>query len=72
MQTDITIFPINLEHNPNNVNLNTFTLGEVNDHVFSMIEDLPTFDGVFPGNSNLGSLGNLNKVGKKFVQHAGS
>ena len=64
-------FPINLEHNPNNVNLNTFTLGEVNDHVFSMIEDLPTFDGVFPGNSNLGSLGNLNKVGKKFVQHAG-
>ena len=36
-----------------------------------MIEDLSTFDGVFPGNSNLGSLGNLNKVGKKFVQHAG-
>ena len=26
----------------------------------------------FLGNSNLGSLGNLNKVGKKFVQHAGS
>ena len=49
-------FPINLEHNPNNVNLETFTLGEVNDHVFSMIEDLTNFKGVF-GNSNLGSLG---------------
>ena len=64
-------FPINLEHNPNNVNLTTFTLGEVNDHVFSMIEDLPDFAGIFPGNSNLGSLGNTNTVGKKFVQHAG-
>ena len=64
-------FPVNLEHNPNNVNLNTFTLGEVNDHVFSMIEDLSKFKGVFPGNSNLDNLGNINIVGKKFVQHAG-
>jgi hypothetical protein len=64
-------FPVNLEHNPNNINLTTFTLGEVNDHVFSMIEDLPNFAGIFPGNSNLGSLGNINVVGKKFVQHAG-
>ncbi len=64
-------FPINLEHNPNNVNLNTFTLGEVNDHVFSMIEDLEDFKGIFPGDSNLGSLGDINTVGKKFVQHAG-
>ena len=36
-----------------------------------MIEDLPDFAGIFPGNSNLGSLGNTNTVGKKFVQHAG-
>ena len=64
-------FPINLEHNPNNVNLTTFTLGEVNDHVFSMIEDLDNFSGVFPGNSNLANLGNINTVGKKFVQHSG-
>ena len=64
-------FPINLAHNPNNVNLNTFTLGEVNDHVFSMIEDLPKFNGIFPGYSNLGSLGDINTVGKKFVQHTG-
>ena len=64
-------FPINLEHNPNNVNLKTFTLGEVNDHVFSMIEDLPNFKGIFPGTSNLGNLGDINTVGKKFVQHSG-
>ena len=64
-------FPTNLEHNPNNINLTTFTLGEVNDHVFSMIEDLPGFTGIFPGNTNLGNLGDISTVGKKFVQHAG-
>ena len=43
----------------------------MNDHVFSMIEDLDNFSGVFPGNSNLANLGNINTVGKKFVQHSG-
>ena len=61
-----------LEKNPQNENLSTFTLGEVSDHVNSMLEDLPEFAGAFPGNSNLGNLGNINLYGKKFLQYAGS
>tara|TARA_R110000851_G_scaffold76814_3_gene169042 strand:+ start:16317 stop:31109 length:14793 start_codon:yes stop_codon:yes gene_type:complete len=65
-------FPHAMEKNPQNENLNTFTLGEVNDHVNSMIEDLPGFVGQFPGNSNLGNLGNISNYGRKFLQYSGS
>ena len=65
-------FPHAMEKNPQNENLSSFTLGEVNDHVFSMLEDLPGFAGTFPGPSNLGNLGNINPYGKKFLQYAGS
>jgi len=46
-------FPHAMEKNPENENLSTFTLGEVNDHVNTMIEDLPGFTGIFPGVSNI-------------------
>ena len=52
-------FPHAMEKNPQNDKLTSFTLGEVNDHVFSMIEDMPGFTGIFPGPSNLGNLGNV-------------
>lgn len=64
-------FPINLERNPLNNDVKYFTLGEVNDHVDSMIEDLPQFLGVFPGISNLRDISNLSKNGKRFVKHTG-
>jgi len=64
-------FPYNLERNPKNENITQFTLGEVNDHVSSMIEDLNNFTGDFPGTSNLRDLGNLDGYGKKFIQHSG-
>ena len=64
-------FPINLAKNSNNENLTSFTLGNVTDHVFSMIEDLSEFSGTFPGPSNLDNLGNITGYGKNFVQHAG-
>ena len=64
-------FPFGLERNSANKDLSTFTLGEINDHVFGMIEDLKDFKGEFPGNSNLGDLGDVNQFGKKFLQHAG-
>ena len=64
-------FPFNLERNTTNSDLSDFTLGEINDHVFTMIEDLDNFAGEFPGNSNLGDLGDINMFGKKFLQHAG-
>jgi len=65
-------FPHSMEKNPENENLSTFTLGEVNDHVNTMIEDLPGFVGMFPGPSNLANLGNISSYGRKFLQYAGS
>lgn len=63
--------PSNLERNPLNDNVTSFTLGEVNDHVESIIENLENFEGDFPGETNLRDLGPVSKYGKKFVQHSG-
>ena len=65
-------FPINLQNNPLNNNLSTFTLGQVIDHVSSIIDNLDQFTGIFPGNNNLKDLGNVSPFGTKFVQHSGS
>lgn len=65
-------FPINLERNPLNEDINDFTLGEVIDHVDSMIEEIQlNFEGVYPGNSNLRDLGDIDRFGKRFVRHSG-
>ena len=64
-------FPSNLERNPLNQNMETFTLGEVIDHVDSMIEDLSNFKGTFPGRNNLRDLGELDHYGKRFLKHTG-
>ena len=61
----------NLEHNPLNDNIGSFTLGEVNDHVLSICEMRDDFVGEFPGTGNLRDLGNLSAYGTSFVQHSG-
>jgi len=63
--------PLNLQNNPLNDAMIDFTLGEVSDHVESMIENISTFVGVFPGAGNLRDLGNITAYGTKFVQHSG-
>lgn len=63
--------PINLEKNPLNNNLTEFTLGEVNNHVGSIVENLLDFQGNYPGTSNLENLGNVSKYGRTFVKHTG-
>jgi hypothetical protein len=63
--------PSNFERNPLNDNIVTFTLGEVNDHVDSIVENLDQFVGVSPGENNLRDLGPVSKYGRKFVQHSG-
>jgi len=64
--------PISLQNNPLNDEINEFTLGEVIDHVNSIVDNLgKIFVGVFPGESNLRDLGNLSEFGTKFVQHSG-
>jgi hypothetical protein len=63
--------PINLQHNPLNGTITEFTLGEVIDHVNSIVENSVNFVGTFPGKSNLKDLGNVTNLGTKFVQHSG-
>ena len=62
--------PTSLERNPKNENLNEFTLGEVNDHVSTIVENLDNFAGVFPGTGNLRDLSNLSDLGRRFLQHS--
>ena len=64
-------FPYNLERNPLNDDVNQFTLGEVIDHVDSMLEDIPGYAGKYLGPSNLRDLGDLDRYGKRFVKHSG-
>ena len=64
-------FPYNLERNPLNDDVNQFTLGEVVDHVDSMLEDIPNYSGVYLGSSNLRDLGDIDRYGKRFVKHSG-
>jgi hypothetical protein len=64
--------PLNWQNNPLNNPISTFTFGEAIDHVKSMIEDITSFSGTFPGRSNLSSLGYITPAGRRFLQHAGS
>ena len=70
-ETGFYEFPANMEKNPMNENVIDFTLGEVLDHVDSIIDNTENFDGIFPGVSNLRDLGNVSKFGLKFVKHSG-
>jgi hypothetical protein len=62
--------PINLQNNPLNEDVVSFTLGQVIDHVDSIVEYLPNFVGTYPGNNNLRDLGNISAYGTRFVQHS--
>jgi hypothetical protein len=63
--------PLNLQNNPMNNQITEFTLGEVIDHVGSIVDNLNNFNGSYPGAGNLRDLGNTTAYGTKFVQHSG-
>jgi hypothetical protein len=63
--------PVNLQNNPLNNNLSEFTLGQVIDHVDTIIDNINTFTGTYPGTSNLRDIGNITAYGTRFIQHAG-
>ena len=64
--------PVNLQNNPMNDVMDAFSLGEVTDHLSSIVDNIPTgFVGSFPGPGNLRDLGNVTQYGTKFVQHSG-
>jgi len=60
----------NLERNPLNANVQDFTLGEVSDHVSTIVENIPNFEGIFPGSTNLRDLPNQSIFGRKFIKHS--
>ena len=62
--------PYNLERNPNNEDLEQITLGEINDHVGSIVINFDEFQGDFPGRGNLRDAGNLSKYGSRVIQHS--
>ena len=61
----------NLERNPLNNDVDTFTLGEVNEHVSSIVQEADGFFGNFPGTGNLRDIANPSQYGRKFLQHTG-
>ena len=62
----------NLERNSLNATVETLTLGEINNHVLSITEDLPNFTGVQPGYNNLKDLPDTKSYGRRIMQHSGS
>ena len=63
--------PYNLQNNPFNDQITTFSLGEVIDHLNSIVDNLTNFSGSNPGPNNIRDLGNITQYGTKFVQHSG-
>ena len=62
--------PKNLERNPQNNDFTTATLGSINDHLNTMIDDLPGFSGEIFGVNNVRDLGDIAKYGNRFVKHS--
>ena len=63
--------PVNLQNNPLNNNLTSFTLGEVIDHVGTIVDNINSFEGSFPGVGNLRDIADVSKFGTRFLQHSG-
>ena len=63
--------PAALQNNPFNNTILDFTLGEVIDHVSSIVDNAPKFIGAYPGAGNLRDIGNSTAYSTKFVQHSG-
>jgi hypothetical protein len=63
--------PIALQNNPLNEQINEFTLGQVVDHVGSIVANFDQYTGPYPGNGNLRDLGDVSTYGTRFVQHSG-
>jgi hypothetical protein len=63
--------PINLQNNPLNDIITSLTLGQVTEHVNSLVCNLPKFNGEYPGPSNIRDIIlSSPEVGTKIVQHS--
>ena len=69
-QNGLYEIPSNLERNPQNENFEFITLGEINDHVQTIVSEIDEFEGAFPGVSNLRDQGTVSQFGKRIVKHS--
>ena len=63
-------FPSNLENNPQNLSLMSLTLGEITNHLKTIVDNSPAFAGVMPGASNLRDIGDQTGYGTQIIQHS--
>jgi len=64
-------FPHNLENNPLNISMDDFTLGEISNHLKTIVENNSEVIGTVPGPTNLRDISNLSAYGRKIIQHSG-
>ena len=56
-------------NNPLNGYINQFTLSELSDHVKTMVDRHPDFEGAFPGASNIRDIDNLSQFGTRLISN---
>jgi hypothetical protein len=59
--------PISLTNNPLNGPITDMTLSELSDHVATMVERMPEFEGAFPGQGNLRDVSNFARYGTRLI-----
>lgn len=64
--------PSNLERNANNEKFETITLGQVQNHVQSLVDSHKFFTGSLQGSNNLRDLGTAKQTEGKILQHSSS
>ena len=62
--------PLGLTNNPLNGPISSFTLSELAKHAKSITDNLPGFEGKFPGISNLRDLSNIAQYGTGLISNA--
>ena len=60
---------IGYANNPLNEDISEFTLTELSDHVKTMIDRHPEFNGVYPGTSNIRDIPDLTKYGTRLISN---
>lgn len=62
--------PKNLERNPLNKDLEELTLGEINSHYKSIVEEIDNFKGNIIGSNNIRDLEDVSSLGKRVIKHS--
>lgn len=61
--------PLSLTNNPLNGPIESITLSEMTDHVYTMISKIDNFSGILPGKSNLRDIPDISKYGDRLISN---